>query len=252
MSELRLELSFLILLDGVGIFYGKVCRFVLTFVSDLSALFALSLSHASSSFELSYQDVREFEKATAVLPDVEEEEFLEKKGDVNQHPLDDSTQSDASVVGHERPSQAASDTTNVEHNEVVSDKSDRGIKFDAESQSRGGAVKAEGGGGLLSGLQSGVSSLVPSGAPSVPSIPGISSIPGLGGLQEGAGSVSRPELILGSFQVVRMPMPSPVEMLNMMQTVLPAMQAALPGLQGALPAVQSIPSLIGGGGGAAG
>ncbi|XP_047119184.1 uncharacterized protein LOC124802441 [Schistocerca piceifrons] len=102
----------------------------------------------------------------------------------------------------------------------------------------GGSSSSSGGGG--SGLP--FSGLIPQG---LPSVPGLSL--GGGGNAGGAGAVQQnvPTLFLGSFQLMRMPMPSASDLVSMMQAGASLFQGAPNLFQGAPNLFQGLPSLPG-------
>ncbi|XP_049775594.1 uncharacterized protein LOC126162857 [Schistocerca cancellata] len=105
----------------------------------------------------------------------------------------------------------------------------------AAAQGSGGSLRAGGGG---SGLP--FSGLIPQG---LPSVPGLSL--GGGGNAGGAGAVQQnvPTLFLGSFQLMRMPMPSASDLVSMMQAGASLFQGVPNLFQGAPNLFQGLPSL---------
>ncbi|XP_049848234.1 putative lysozyme-like protein [Schistocerca gregaria] len=113
----------------------------------------------------------------------------------------------------------------------------------AATHGSGGSLRAGGGsssGGGGSGLP--FSGLIPQG---LPSLPGLSL--GGGGNAGGAGAVQQnvPTLFLGSFQLMRMPMPSASDVVSMMQAGASLFQGAPNLFQGAPNLFQGLPSLPG-------
>ncbi|XP_046981284.1 uncharacterized protein LOC124550606 [Schistocerca americana] len=104
----------------------------------------------------------------------------------------------------------------------------------------GGSLRA--GGGSSSGLP--FSGLIPQG---LPSVPGLSLGGGGNAGGAGAGAVQQnvPTLFLGSFQLMRMPMPSASDLVSMMQAGASLFQGAPNLFQGAPNLFQGLPSLPG-------